>query len=193
MRKRLVALILTSSVALLGACDSGSDSGSADADRPSGSTSSSPSPSDSPTSEPVPALRLKSAFGTSTYCLNAGGDLEDYLWSGTWLAAHEDATISAVTPGALLNMRVVGSWVVEDSRDDGEIAPWSEASPRIKGHLVPLQDARLTGGSAYRVVLRLRPQLPLPSEMDGLVVDFSSEGEGGTVTDPSKLRIASDC
>ena len=190
MHKRLVALILTASVGLLGGCDSGSDPAAA----PSRSTSSSPSdsPSDSPTSETVPALRLKGHSGTATYCVKAGRP-EDYLWSATWLAAHEDATLSAVTPGTLRNMKVVGSWVVDDARDDGEIAPWSEAGPRIKAHLVPLLDAQLTGGAAYRVVLRLRPHGPLPGEVSGIAVDYTSGGQSGTVTDDSTLRIAAKC
>lgn len=187
MQTRLVALILTLSIGLLGGCTSGGS----EADPPSGSTS--PSSSESVDSEPVPALRLRGHLGKFTYCLNVGSDPEDYLWSGTWLAAHEDATISAVTPGTIRNLKVVGTWVVEDERDDGEIGPWSEVSGRVKGDLVPLQDAQLAGGSSYRVVLRLRPTGQLPSEMTGLAVDYSSQGEDGTVTDESILRLGTSC
>lgn len=185
MQTRLVALILTASIALLGGCDSDPDS-----EPTSGSATSSALPSGA--SEPVPALRLKAHFGTGSYCLNAG-KLEDYLWSGTWLAAHEDATLTSVAPVTGGNLEIVGSWVVEDERDDGEFGPWSLASRRVKGNLVPLRGAELAGGAAYRVVLRLRPHRPLPSEVSGIAVDYTSGGQGDTVTDDSTLTVAVKC
>jgi len=189
MDARLGTFILISCLSLLGACDS---------EDPGATTPPSSSP---PPSSPAPgtgdtgtaALQLKRHVGTWTNCLRRDKDTTEYLWSGTWLAARDDVTVTGARPGTIAAMRVVGSWIVEDAKDDGQFAPWSSDMLVNRADLVPARGAQLTAGSSYRVVLRLRPSGQQTSQLTGIEVRYRDDSGGGTVTDDSTLVIANTC
>lgn len=189
MDARLGTLILTASLGLLGACTS-DDSGATPP------TSSSAPPSSSAPSTggtESTALRLKGHVGTLTSCLPRNDDTRDYLWSGTWLAARDDVTITRAEPGTSTAMTVVGTWIVEDGKDDGEFVPWSSDMLVNRADLVRARGAELTAGSSYRVVLRMRATGGQTSQLTGIVVRYRDDSGGGTVTDDTTLTIANDC
>ena len=188
MNPRLGALVLTACLGLLGACTS-DDPGATPSTSSSAPSSSAPSTGDAESA----ALRLKGHVGTLTSCLPRNDDTRDYLWSGTWLAAGDDVTLTGAAPGSSSAMELVGSWVVEDGKDDGEFVPWSSDVLIDKTAMVRARGAELAAGSSYRVVLRLRPSGQQTSEVTGIVVRYRDDSGGGMVTDDSTLTIANDC
>lgn len=188
MPARLGTLVLVASLSLLAACSNGDD----DATPPPSPTSSSTSPPAGDGAESA-ALRLKGQAGTGTSCLPKREGTSDYLWSGTWLAARDDVTITGAAPGSSSAMEMVGSWIVEDGKDHGEFVPWSSDVLVDRTSMVRARGAELTAGTAYRVVLRLRPMGKRSSEVTGIVVRYRDASGGGSLTDPSTLRIATTC
>ncbi|GCD91070.1 hypothetical protein [Nocardioides sp. LS1] len=148
----------------------------------------------------APAVELAGSAGVGTYCTALGKRDGDYLWSGTQFTAHADATLEKAGPANLGNVRVVGTWLVEDSTDDGAFVPWPQGQRFVDKHgpRMPDSGASLAAGTTYRLVVRLRPDIgPLPGVVNGFDVTWSTEdGGGATLTDPSVLqfeRIDKDC
>lgn len=143
----------------------------------------------------APAVTLADHPGAVTYCSEAdpGRGATDYVWSGVQLRTHDEATLERIEARAS-GVRIVGSWVLRDARDDGLLAPWGhgDRAGYISG-LTPAEGARLAGDTTYRLVLRLRPEHGSQTQIDRIGVDWSGGGGSGSLVDRATLRFGGPC
>ena len=186
----------------LGACSSDDDQSSGARPTSSGSGSSTPA-SPAPSTPSGPAVSLAGhggGSGVATYCLiPLAHGFPDFAWTGVRLAVHDDATLTAVR-AQTQQVRILHSWVVEGGNGNtGAIVPWSTGRriflPKLDWpHRTPARGADLTPGTAYTLVLRLRPQsLETGGGLQGLEVHYRSSAGRGSVTTSDILKFDRSC
>jgi hypothetical protein len=186
MRTPMLTATLAVAVLALGACSSDDDPAIGGTDVPATSAS---------TTEAAPAVVADpTTGGTTTYCANVARGSGDYVWTGTQFTAKTDATLTSAEPQSISSVRVVGSWIVEDRRDEGFFGRWDDAEASASDReLVRASGASLRAGTTYRLVLRLRPSTTGASQVEGFDVAWSAGGTDGSLTDDSTLQFARHC
>ncbi len=194
MKTGTLAIGLTMTLAVLGACSS------ADGDEPSSApTTTSSSEAGSPSAPASPALRMRGDGGGQwTSCVPYRQSDGDFIWTGTMLKADADASLDRVSSPGSHGVRVVGTWVAESSGGGGAFVPWDKADDFLRrvdwAHRTQVQGAELSAGKRYQVVLRLRPKVDqLPAELHTLVVDYEADGSAGSLTNDTILQFGRHC
>lgn len=188
MRPPTLATVLAVALVSIAGCGSGSDNPAAPTS-PTTTASASDSPGTNPAAGPALTRKPGSDF---TYCSNTGPRGGDYVWSGTQFTAVTDATLDRAAPLELGGVRVVGSWVVEQEKDNGMFVRWRDRPGYLRGSLTRAEGAALTAGTTYRLVLRLRPQ-ELPARLADTTVDYTAAGTSGSLTDTATLQFKQHC
>ncbi|MCW2792354.1 MAG: hypothetical protein JWO76_1452 [Nocardioides sp.] len=190
MRTPILTATLALAVLALGACSSDDDPATGSTEVPASGAATTAS-----TAEAAPAVVADPATGgTTTYCTNVARGSGDYVWTGTQFTAKSDATLDHAGPASLGGVRVVGSWIVEDERDDGFFGRWDDAdAPGSDLERVRTAGASLRAGTTYRLVLRLRPSATGSGQVGGFDVAWTADDTQGSLTDDSVLQFARHC
>lgn len=192
MKTGISAIALTLSLMGLGACSS------ADGDEPAATHTPAPS-SATPSSEASPAVRMREDGGQWTSCVTYSRSEGDFLWTGVRLTADADAKLVGMGVEQANGVHIVGAWVAEAEHAAGAFVPWSKSHEFLRkmdwAHRMNADGARLSAGTKYSMVLRLRPDARhLPVELAELTLDWkAADGSSGSLTNDTVLQFAQHC